>query len=104
MILIQLLKHQPFFVHSGNDLIESTTFWLIQPQNLLIIRKTKYMVGLTKYLVNSTKKCISINQNLFDLTKFSWISNKTVLFVHEKMFSACGIYMYVLNEKFSKFI
>ena len=39
------------------------------------------MLVLTKseFLVDSTKKCISIQQNLFDLTKFSWISNKTVL-------------------------
>ena len=43
----------------------------------------------SKYLVNSTKKCISLNQNLFHLTKCSWISNKTVLLVREYFFSAC---------------
>ena len=52
--------------------LESTKFWFIQPQNLLIIRTTKYLVNSTKLLgffkhieifaIDSTKKYISINQ------------------------------------------
>ena len=46
-------------------------------------------VVLTKseYFVDSTKKFILIKQKLFDLTKFSWIFNKTVLLVQDKFFS-----------------
>ena len=45
-------------LHSENDLIESTKFWLVQLQNLYIIRTKKRLVDPTKYLAGST--------NLFD--------------------------------------
>ena len=92
-------------LHSENDLVELTKFRLIPAQNLLIKQTTKCLVDLTKYTVdstklfscfnrvgifsNSTKKFISINENLFDLIKRSWISNKIILLVQEKFFPAC---------------
>ena len=48
--------------HSENDQVESIKFWLVQPQNLLIIRTTKCLVDPKKYLVDSTKLFSCFNQ------------------------------------------
>ena len=37
------------FVHSEKCLFESTKFWLVQPQSMVIIRTTKFLVERTKF-------------------------------------------------------
>ena len=49
-------------MHLKNDLVESTIFCLVQPQNLLILRTTKCLVDPTKYLIDSTKLFGCFNQ------------------------------------------
>ena len=49
--------------------------------------KKIFVLTKPEYLIDSIKKCIPIDQNLFDLTKFAWISNKKVLLIQEKVFS-----------------
>ena len=41
---------EPHGVHSEKCLVESTKFWLVQLQNLVIIRTTKFLVEQTKFL------------------------------------------------------
>ena len=48
-----MLKEE--IVHSEKNLVESTKFWLVLPQNLLIIWTTKYLVDPKKYLIDLTK-------------------------------------------------
>ena len=77
-----------FSLRSENNLVK-TIKCLVDPTKYLVDSISNCLVVLakSKYLVDLTKKFISINQNLFDLTKFSWISNKTVLLVKEIFFS-----------------
>ena len=79
-----------------NVLLTQQNIWLTRP----------FLVVLTKseYLVDSTKKFTSMNQNLFGLTKFSWISNKKVLLVQELFFSACGKCKYLSHSDYKKAI
>ena len=79
----------------NNILVDSTTEFTYYRDNIKFSWAKKYLVNSTKlfgcltmseYLVNSNKKFISINQNLFDLNKCSWVSNKTVLLAQEKIF------------------
>ena len=96
-----LLKHSgfkiswtfPSFLHSKNDLVESTKFWFVQPQNLLIIRTTKCLVDPTKYLVDSTKLlgCSSPLRHgkyTFHLFFFSF-SCITLLFLYTELRKNC---------------
>ena len=73
------------------------TIWLILLQNLLIIWTRKCLVDPRKYFIDSTKLfgCFHqirifdrFNHNLFDLIKFSTMSNKLDLLVQEKFFSS----------------
>ena len=63
--------------------------WLTQQNISLIQTNCLFILTKAEYLVDSIKKFISINQNLFDLTKLSLIFNKTVFLVQEKCLSTC---------------
>ena len=60
-MLLGILDYQ-FSVQWENDLVESTKFWLVQPQNLLIIYGQQNFVDPTKYLVDSNKFFGCFNQ------------------------------------------
>ena len=66
------------FTSYQNVSLIQQNIWLIQSNFLIVLTKSEY-------LVDSIKKFISINQDLFDLTKFPWVSNKTVLLVLLKL-------------------
>lgn len=81
-------------IHSQIDLVESITFLLIQPKNMVIIWTTKYLAFSTKFigclqqifrqmehLVDSTKYVFHSTKILFHSTKYSRMFNKTVSLV-----------------------
>ena len=59
------LNHRIYLLYGQQNIwLFQQNIWLIEPNCLIVLIKSEY-------LVNSTKKFISINQDLFDLTKFS---------------------------------